>query len=145
MASATLSSGATQQVVLRKIPLAALIGGVIGAVGNVLVFFIAQALGVVFNIPMGGPGAPLQPLPVIAVVVSTLIPAISAGLVFAALARFTKQPLMIFYIIAGVFLVVSMLPVISMPVPSGMQISLAIMHVVAGAAIVWGLATRTRA
>ncbi len=145
MASATLSSGATQQVVLRKIPLAALIGGVIGAVGNVLVFFIAQALGVVFNIPMGGPTAPLQALPVPAVVIFTIVPAIGAGLLFAVLARFTKQPLTIFYIIAGVFLLISFFPTFSIPVPSGVQISLAIMHVVAGAAIVWGLATRTRA
>jgi hypothetical protein len=145
MASVTLSTGGNQQVVLRKIPQAALVGGVIGAVANVIVFFIAQALGVAFNIPMGGPSAPLQALPVPAVVILTIVPAIGAGLLLAVLARFTKQPLTIFYIIAGVFLLISFFPTFSLPVPGNVQISLALMHIIAGAAIVWGLATRTRA
>lgn len=145
MTSATLSTGTRQQFALRKIPVAALIGGIVGTVGNVLLYLIAQAAGVVFEIPLGSLTAPVQPLPVMAIVIFSVLPAIGAGVLFALLVRFLKQPLLVFYIISGVFLVVSFIPTFSLPVPSGIQISLALMHVVSAAAIVWALVTRTRA
>jgi Family of unknown function (DUF6069) len=144
MATMTATSDSQSGVVLRKIPGAALVGGLVGAIGNVILFFITQAAGVVYDIPMGGPGSPLTPLPFPAVAVATLIPAIGAGALLAIMGRFLKQPLRIFQIVALVFLVVSMIPSMTLPVPLGTRLALSAMHIVAGAAIVWGLTTRTR-
>jgi Family of unknown function (DUF6069) len=143
MAVSTLSAAQSQQVTIRKIPVAALVGGVVGAIANVIVFFIAQALGVVWEVVMGPAGSPLAALPIAAVVIASIVPALAAGALLALLARFTKRPLLIFWIIAGVFLLLSMFPIFTMPVAGGVQAGLAVMHIIAGAAITWALSTRT--
>ena len=141
----TLSTAQNTQVSIRKIPVAALTGGAIAAVANLVLFFVLQALGVTFEIPLQGPGSPAGPLPAPAVAIASLVPALFAGGLLALLARFTKNPVRTFWIIAAVFLVLSFMPVFSLPVAVGIQASLAVMHVVAGAAIVWALSTRTSA
>jgi hypothetical protein len=143
MAASTLSSGRSEQVSIRKIPVAALIGGALAAVANLIIFFVTQALGVVYEVQAGGPGGPIIPLPIPAVPIASIVPALGAGVLLAILARFSKRPLLIFWIISGVFLLLSFFPVFSMPVATGVQIGLAIMHIVAGAAIVWSLSSRT--
>jgi Family of unknown function (DUF6069) len=144
MATMTARTDTQGAIVTRKIPVAALMGGLAGAVINVIVYFITQAAGVVYEIPIGGPGAPLSPLPFPGVIIATLIPAIAAGALLAALTRFTKQPLRIFWIIATLFLIVSMIPSMTLPVPLATRLVLSAMHIVAAAAIIWGLTTRTR-
>ncbi len=143
MASVATPTAQNTQVSIRKIPLATVVGGVIAVVGNLIIFFIAQALGVVFEIPMGGPSAPISAIPVPVVAMFSFIPALGAGLLLAALVRFTKRPLQIFWVIAGIFLLVSFIPTFTLPVAMSIQLSLALMHIMAGIAIVWVLSTRT--
>ena len=70
------------------IVVAGLIGGGVAAVANVVLFFILGALGTPFDIPMGGPGAPLQPLSPVQIAIVCILPGLLAGLLYAGLLRF---------------------------------------------------------
>src|SRR5918993_2695410 len=79
----------------------------------------------------------------------TVVPAIVAVLLYAALMRFTSNPARIFTNIAVVVLIVSLIPdltyIPSVPgATSGQTAILMVMHVVAAGVIVWMLTTLTR-
>ena len=79
----------------------------------------------------------------------TVVPAIVAVLLYAALIRFTSNPARIFTNIAIVVLILSLIPdltyIPSVPgATSGQTAILMLMHVVAAAVIVWMLTTLTR-
>ncbi len=79
----------------------------------------------------------------------TVVPAIVAVLLYAALLRFTSNPARIFTNIAIVVLIISLIPDLTYipTVPgasSGQTAILMLMHVVAAAVIVWMLTTLTR-
>ena len=79
----------------------------------------------------------------------TVVPAIVAVLLYAALMRFTSNPARIFTNIAVVVLIVSLIPdltyIPSVPgATSGQAAILMLMHVVAAGVIVWMLTTLTR-
>jgi hypothetical protein len=79
----------------------------------------------------------------------TVVPAIVAVLLYAALMRFTSNPARIFTNIAVVVLIVSLIPdltyIPSVPgATSGQTAVLMLMHVVATTVIVWMLTTLTR-
>jgi hypothetical protein len=84
-----------------------------------------------------------------ATILFTVVPAIVAVLLYAALIRFTSNPARIFTNIAVVVLIVSLIPdLIYIPsVPgatSGQTAILMVMHVVAASVIVWMLTNFTR-
>ena len=91
--------------------------------------------------PPYGPGLEM----IIISIVLTVILCTAAVLVFALVARFTKNPVRIYLMISSVFLVISFLPDIataSAPFPGAgwpYAISLMIMHVVAGLITVYML------
>jgi hypothetical protein len=144
MSSAAVSAR-SERIVGRRLPLAALVGGVAAAVANLIVFFIAQALGVSMTGPFGGPTAPPTDLPAVAVIVSSFVPAfIGAGLLWL-LNRFTPRPITIFVAISAIVAVLSIGSPATLPVSTGLIIALSLMHFVAAAAIVWALVTRARA
>lgn len=116
-----------------------LIGGAIAAVGNLIVYAIALGMGIPLRIPATPGAADLTALSPVPVVISSLIPAIGAALLLALLARFVARPRFIFLIVAGIFLALSFVPVLSLPVAASAQVTLGLMHIVAGAAIVWAL------
>jgi uncharacterized membrane protein YtjA (UPF0391 family) len=79
----------------------------------------------------------------------TVVPAIAAVLLYAALMRFTSNPARIFTNIAVVVLIVSLIPdltyIPSVPgATSGQAAILMVMHVVAAVVIVWMLTNFTR-
>lgn len=79
----------------------------------------------------------------------TVVPAVVAVLLYAALIRFTSNPARIFTNIAVVVLIVSLIPdltyIPSVPgASSGQTAILMLMHVVAAGVIVWMLTTLTR-
>jgi hypothetical protein len=79
----------------------------------------------------------------------TVVPAIVAVLLYAALMRFTSNPARIFTNIAVVVLIVSLIPdltyIPSVPgASSGQTAILMLMHIVAAGVIVWMLTTLTR-
>ncbi|WP_028457194.1 DUF6069 family protein [Chloroflexus sp. Y-396-1] len=126
----------------RQLPKAALIGAAIGVVANLIVYAIARAGGLEFSAPVPPTNQPM-PLPVVAVVVSTVIPAIGAAVLLALLNRFTSRPLRVFLICAGVVLVLSFAGPFTLPVSLLEQMILNLMHVIAAGAIVWALVNYT--
>ena len=142
MATVNVPSNRINQVIFSKIPLAALLGGVIAVVANVAFFLIIGAAGLTPRVPSDGMSGPLVPVPIGAVIGASLAPALGAGILLALLARFTRRPILIFQIIAGILLVIS-LPVF-LPNSLGERALLSVMHVIAASAITWALSTRTR-
>jgi hypothetical protein len=143
MTSAGIVPSAAERVAPRQLPAAALIGGLIAAVANTIVLFVAQALGTPLQIAMD-PSAPAAPLTIVPVVLASALPAIGAGVLLWLLGRFTRRPFTIFLAIAGVFLLLSLGGPLSMPVPGATKAVLSLMHVVAGASIAGALFVRAR-
>ena len=119
------------------------LGTVVAAVlANVLVYVVGSAV-VGYDpefLPLANVSAPI---------VFTLIPAIVAVLLYAALRRFTRHPARVFAIIAAVVFVVTLIPdftyIPTVPGATGGQTAiLVLMHVVAAAVIVGLLTTLAR-
>jgi hypothetical protein len=130
-----------------------LLAGGVAAIGNLIVYFIAQALGVNFNFitPPAGTTAPPFAL---AVVMASLIGVLLATLVFWLMPRLTQRPITIYRIVAVVALVLSFAQPFSLNMgmipgagPVGIEtiIALNLMHLVAGVSAIYFLTTRARA
>ena len=115
-----------------------LIGGAVAGVVNVGLHAVA-----LFGLgdPMagdGGMGFMAIPLPL--TFVASLLPGAIAGLVYAGVERFTGRPTARFLQVSGAFLLISMVgPATMQQATTVTVIVLAIMHVVAGVAIMWGV------
>ncbi len=143
MSSASLAR--TDRVATNRLLWVGPLSGVVAAVANVIVFVICQSLlSIPFMVPMGSPDAPPTPLPIFAVVMASIIPALGATVLYALLGRFTSRPTLIFLIIAVVFLVVSFWGPLGLPIDGATQLALNAMHVVAGVAIAGMLVTLGR-
>ena len=113
------------------------LAGIVGAVLNTVVFFIARAAGAVNDSIIIRDGRPLL---LVAVIISSIVPAFVAALLLFVLGRFTKAAVTIFTIVSIVFLVVSMMGPFGTPgLPTGMRITLAVMHIVPAVVIVYFL------
>ena len=140
------NSARNERIVFKNLWWAGLVGGIAGAIGNVIVFLIAKYLfGLPLLIPLQGPGSPLEPLPVFMVIVATLASAVGATILLALLGKFAPRPILVFQIISVVFLLVSFGAPFSLPVDLGTKLALNAMHVVAAIAIVGVLTTLGRA
>jgi len=108
-------------------------------IANVLVYFLGSAVvgyDPVF-LPLANAGG---------TIFFTLIPAIGAVLLYAALLRFTGNPARIFAIVAAVVFVVTLIPDFTyIPTVEGATVGqtsiLVLMHFVAASVIVWMLTT----
>jgi len=118
----------------------ALLAAVSAAVANLVVFFVAEAAGLRLRAPNQQTGG-LMDLPPAFVAFLSALPAVVAALLAAGLARWAA-PRRWFVAAAGVVLLLSFLPVLTAPVPTGTKLVLGLMHVVAAAAIVPPLAAR---
>jgi hypothetical protein len=130
---------------MDKIGRAALIGGVLSVVGNLVVFFVAGWLGVNLQVTAAPGSSTLVPLQIGPVVAASLLPALPAGLLLAALARFMRNPWPVFIGISGVFLVLSFAGPINLPTDPANELVLNLMHVVSAVAIVGALWRLARA
>jgi Family of unknown function (DUF6069) len=113
--------------------------GVVAAIANVIVYFIAEAANVPLQITSPG-SSQLQQLPLIPVALASLIPAFAAAAVLLLLRRFTRQANLIFQVIAVVFLLASLSGPLGMPIDAGTKLVLNLMHLIAGVVITLGLA-----
>jgi hypothetical protein len=120
------------------------LAGVVAAIGNLIVFFIAKGVGVPFIMPLSGPESTPEPLPFFAVIMASVVPAIAAAIFLAILAKFTARAALIFTIVSVLFLLVSFGGPFSLPVDLATQVALSLMHIVAGVAIVGILTTYGR-
>lgn len=148
----TNATGPTEQLApAGRIWQTGLMAGVIAAVANVIVYAIANALGVGFNImPADMPAPPFAA----AVVVSSILFILVGTFVFTQMPRFSKRPVSTFRTVAIVALVLSFLqPLILLtgmlpsaePVTIGTVLTLEVMHVIAGVIAIGLLTTRGRA
>jgi hypothetical protein len=112
---------------------------------NVLIYFAASGMGFI-------PQSVLIPMPsgehhltVASVVVSSVVGAIGAAIVFAIIGLFAPRPVRLFRIVAIVVLVLSFAMPLTIPgAPVPMILSLEVMHVAAWAVIVGLLTTLVR-
>ena len=95
---------------------------------------------------MQGPDAALEALPATMVIIASAVPAVGATILLAILGKFLAQPIRIFWIISVLFLAISFAGPFTLPATVALltKIGLALMHVVAGAAIVGILTTLGR-
>lgn len=122
-------------------PLAALAA----AIGNLIVYFIAQnLLGVTLMGPAGPNSPEMAPLPATAVIISSVGPAIAATILLAVLGRFLARSIRAFWIISIVFLILSLGAPLSLPVDVAAKATMEMMHIVAAVAIVGVLTTLGR-
>ena len=143
--TATTTTPTKRTVSFGSALVAGLIGGVIAAVVNAIIFLIAQSLN-------GGPllvVTPQSPTPdaldFIAVVLLSLLPGLIAGALYWALARFTSHPTRWLLVISAVVFVAFFFGPITSATGAVTIWALELMHVVAAAAILWAVLTRTDA
>jgi hypothetical protein len=144
MSSAAMPStnGPTRSIDWGRFALAGLATVIAAVAANVLVYFIGSAL-------VGYDPAFIVLANVSATILFTVVPAIVAVLLYALLLRFTDNPARNFTIIAGIVLIISLVPDITYipTVPgasTGQTAVLMVMHIVAAVVIVWVLTTFTR-
>lgn len=142
MSSTIATPARTESIAWSRLLVAALIGIVGAAVANALIYVIASALGL---IPADIEVQPGQTLSVAMVIISTIAGTLAGTIVFALLARFTRRPISLFRIIAGVALLLSFASPLTIPgAPLSMILTLELMHITAAAILVWALTTRSR-
>lgn len=114
-----------------RLPGVTLLAALVAALANALVYFAGSGLGtishsVLLPSPMG-----LSYLTTGLVVITSVIGAIGASIVFAIIGLLARRPVRLFRIIAAVALILSFVPPATVPgVPLAMRLSLAVMHVV---------------
>ena len=137
MSTVSQSQTGQKEINIRKLGRAALLAGLIAAVGNLVVYFIAQgALGLSLMVTAPGSTELTAVLPV-QIVLASIVPAFGAAVLLALLMRFVKRPVRIFQIIGVIFLLASFGGPLNLPVPTSTIVTLELMHVVAGATIIW--------
>lgn len=107
---------------------AGLFAGLAAIVINVILFFIFHAAGVISDTIFIQPG---QPMTVVPIIISSILPAIVASMVFFLFEKFTKNGYRIFMIISIVLLLVSFInPFVGIPgVTVGYALVLNVMHI----------------
>ncbi len=139
MSTATQNLNQHGQVApISKIWWVGLVAAISAAVVNVIFFLVTKGLGVPYIMPLQGPDAALEALPAMMVAIASIIPAIGATILLVILGKFLANPIRIFWIISGVFLVISFAGPLTEPatVAVSTKIALNIIHVIAGVAIV---------
>lgn len=136
MSAATSPKPATP---LKSALIAGLTGGVIAAVINTVIYFVAQSVN-------GGPlvvqtpQAPTpQPLPLPAVLLFSIAPGLMAGVVYWVLARFTRNPARWFLILAAIVFVLFFFGPLGAASGAVAVWALELMHLGAAIPIVWAV------
>lgn len=134
-----------EAIAWRRLPFAVLLAAVAAVVANSLIYFAASALGFIPEsvlIPTAGGESPLT---VGMVVITSVIGAVGAAIVFASIGIFSRHPVKLFRIVAVVVLVLSFATPLTIPgAPVSMILSMEVMHVAAWAMIVGLLTTLAR-
>ena len=131
-----------EKVALRKLLWAAPLAGLASAAGNLAVFGVARAgLDLPLVMPAIGPFLPSAPLTALQVAVTSFAPALVAAALLAVLSKLSARPVLVFQIMAGLFLVASLIGPLRQPVDLATKLTLLSMHLVAGLVITAVLST----
>jgi hypothetical protein len=144
MSTQTLSNRSSEHVALRKLWWAALAAGVTAALLNVLFdLLVSGPLGIAIQVIAPGSTDP-QPLALIAIILSGIIPALGAAVLLIILNRFIKRPFFVFQIIALIFVLISLGGPLTMPGEAVVKFVLSCMHFIAAGSIVGVLSALAR-
>jgi hypothetical protein len=126
-----------------RYPVTVILTAVIAVVANVVIYFIASALGAM---PESVLVPPMNlPITIIPVIMATLMGTLGGAIVFALLTRFTKNPVRIFTVIAVLVVIAMGIPPFTLSgAPASMIVALNIMHIVAGVIVVTMLTRSVR-
>lgn len=127
----------TTKISSKKLLTVAPLAGIVAAAINAVLFFIGKSSGLISDSILIQPAN--EPISVIPVIISSIIPTLLAAGVLALLNRFVADPLRVFTIVSGVLLVLSFInPFAAIPnVPIGMGVWLNVMHVVVAGVVVF--------
>lgn len=133
-------------VATGKLWQAAVLAAVLAVIGNLIVFFVGnQLLPTPLLIPTQPGGTELAPLTALPVIAATIIPILLAALFLTLLGRWVARPFTIFTVVAVLFLLLSFISPLLLPVDLMSKLILNAMHVVAGVIAIGVLTTRGRA
>lgn len=128
---------------IQKLLTAAAIAGAVGAIINLIIFFVLPAVfNVSLRIPLMGPGSEIVDLPFFMVIMASILPAFGGAAVFWGLSKFTAQPVRIFRIIAVVFGGFSLIMPFSMGIGTTQAIILDLMHIVVAVSVTYFITTQ---
>ena len=108
--------------------------------GNAIVYMLGTSLGVSFIVPQG-PAGP-QPLTLMQIGMVTFLAGVGASLVYAALLRWVRKPVLTFRVVSAIVLVLSFGATLAVPMETSTALALDAMHVVAAALLVFVLTVR---
>lgn len=143
MEDAQISHVRSEQVAFKHLLWAGPLAAISAAVANAVLYFVASALGMMpQDVVLQGSG----PITLAPVIVSSIIGAVGAVMVFTIVALLTRRPIRTFRIVAAVLLVLSFATPLTIPgAPLSMILALELMHVVAAVIIVGILTMVARA
>jgi len=134
MSAATNTAAQNERVVaISKLWWVGLVAGVGATIANFVFYWITKSvLGIPYIIPLGGPNGPLGPLPLAAIIIFNVVPAVGATILLAILGKFLSRPFRMFWIISVVVLAVSFILPLSLPsgVTTSTKIGLSLMHII---------------
>jgi hypothetical protein len=143
MEDAQINRVQDEHVAFKRLLWATPLAAVAAAVGNAVVYFVASALGAMpQDFVVQGSG----PITLAPVVLSSLIGAAGAAVIFAVVVLLSRRPIWTFRIVAVVALVLSFVtPLTISGAPLSLILTLELMHVVAAVIITGVLTTLARA
>jgi len=137
MSTLTASKHEIEEIRFSRLWWVAPLAGVVAAMANLIIFGAAKHVaGIPLVVPLSGPGSPLEPLPAFMIIVGSLVPALGAAALLWILGKFAPRPLRVFRIVSLFVLMLSLVPLLSLPVDLPTKLALGLMHGVAAAAIV---------
>lgn len=123
---------------LKSYGMTALTGGLIALLICLVWYGVVSVVGI--DVEVQAPGSDkIEPLPIPAIVFATLIPALAGTGLAMVLKRMTGRGLLIFQIVAGVVLVLSLGSPLGLPVDTVNKLVLVVMHFIAAGAVVWAV------
>lgn len=131
---------AAKPLVSESLVRAGLLAILVAVIAGVATFLIATQ---VFNVNVLMPDG--TQMPIFAVIGASFMGGLGGTILLALLRRFTARPVSLFRNIAIVFLVLSLLPPLTMPgLDTGTRLSMIAMHITVGAAVIGVLTTQVK-
>ncbi len=129
------------QFSLRRLIWAGPLAAGLATIANLFFYSITKSAGEQYLISLSGPSKPLEPLPVVSILLSTLVSAVGATLILAVLLKITHVPLPPFLSISTAALLVSFGGPFSLEGGTSLvtKLLLSTMNIIAGVIIVGGL------
>ncbi|WP_281867651.1 DUF6069 family protein [Flavobacterium sp. GSB-24] len=122
----------------KKSITAGLYAGAVAAIINAILFFIFHSAGIISDNILPKPNEPLTVVPVI---MASIIPLIIGSILFFLFEKFTNKGFLIFYIVAVVFVLLSLISpfTVIQDVTVGYALILCVMHIVSAAVLLYFL------